>query len=58
MRMARKSSEPFRGVRLDHANRLSRTFAALVEALERVRNKGRRTVVAQPSIRADRRSAR
>jgi hypothetical protein len=30
-----------------HANRLSRTFAALVKAFERVRNKGRQTVVVQ-----------
>ena len=47
LRMARESSEPLRGVHLDHANRLSRTFAALVEAFERVRNKGRQTVVVQ-----------
>jgi hypothetical protein len=47
LRMARESSEPLRGVHLDHANRLSRTFAALVETFERVRNKGRQTVVVQ-----------
>jgi hypothetical protein len=47
LRLARGSSEPLRGVHLDHANRLSRTFAALVEALERARNKGRQTVVVQ-----------
>ena len=29
-----------RGALLDHANRLSQTFAALVEAFERVRSKG------------------
>jgi hypothetical protein len=47
LRLARESSEPLRGVHLDHANRLSRTFAALVEAFERVRNKGRQVVVVQ-----------
>ena len=47
LRLARESSGPLRGVHLDHANRLSRTFAALVEAFERVRNKGRQTVVVQ-----------
>jgi hypothetical protein len=47
LRMARESSEPLRGVHLEHANRLSRTFAALVEAFERIRNKGRQTVVVQ-----------
>ena len=47
LRMARELSEALRGVHLDHANRLSRTFAALVEAFERVRNKGRQTVVVQ-----------
>ena len=47
LRFARDSSEPLRGVHLDHANRLSRTFAALVEASERVRNKGRQIVVVQ-----------
>jgi hypothetical protein len=34
-------------VHLEHANRLSRTFAALVEAFERIHNKGRQTVVVQ-----------
>jgi hypothetical protein len=47
LRMARDSSEPLRGVHLDHASRLSRTFAALVDAFERARNKGRQTVVVQ-----------
>lgn len=47
LRIARELSGPLRGVHLDHANRLSRTFAALVEAFERVRNKGRQTVVVQ-----------
>lgn len=58
LRMARKSSEPLRGLHLDHANRLSRTFTALVEAFERVRNKGRQTVVVQHVYPADRQSAR
>jgi hypothetical protein len=47
LRFARDSSEPLRSVHLDHANRLSRTFAALVEAFERVRNKGRQVVIVQ-----------
>ena len=47
LRMARDSSESLRGLHLDHANRLSRTFAALVESFQRVRNKGRSTVVVQ-----------
>ena len=44
LRMARELCEPLRSVHLDHANRLSRTFAAFVEAFERVRNKGRQTI--------------
>ena len=32
---------------LEHASRLSKTFAVLVECYERVRNKGRQTVVVQ-----------
>ena len=47
LRLARESSGPLRGVHFDHANRLSRTFAGLVEGFERVRNKGRQTVVVQ-----------
>ncbi len=47
LRMARESCGPLRGVHLDHANRPSRTFAALVKAFERVRNKGRQVVVVQ-----------
>ena len=47
LRLARESSGALRGVHLDHANRLSRTFAALVEAFERLRNKGRQVVVVQ-----------
>jgi hypothetical protein len=47
LRMARESSEPLRGAHLDHASRLSKTFAVLVEAFERVRNKGRQTVIVQ-----------
>ncbi len=47
VRMARELSEPLRGLHLDHANRLSRTFAAPVETFERVRNKRRQTVVVQ-----------
>jgi hypothetical protein len=47
MQMARQSCEPLRGMHLEHASRLSRTFAVLVEALERVRNKGRQTVIVQ-----------
>ena len=56
LRLARESSGPLRGVHLDHANRLSQTFAALVEAFERVRNKGRRTVVIQHVNRGGQRS--
>jgi hypothetical protein len=44
---ARDSSGPLRGLHLDHRTRLSRTFAALVETFERLRNKGRQTVVVQ-----------
>jgi hypothetical protein len=47
LRMARESSEPLRGAHLDHASRLSKTFAVLVEAFERVRNKGCQTVIVQ-----------
>ena len=47
MRMARQSFEPLRGMHLEHASKLSRTFAALVEAFEKVRNKGRQVVVVQ-----------
>jgi len=47
LRLARESSGALRGLHLEHANRLSRTFAALVEVFERVRNKGRQTVVVQ-----------
>jgi hypothetical protein len=47
MRLAHESSEPLRGMHLEHASRLSKTFAVLVECYERVRNKGRQTVVVQ-----------
>jgi len=47
LQLARESSGALRGLHLEHANRLSRTFAALVEVFERVRNKGRQTVVVQ-----------
>jgi hypothetical protein len=42
-----RRSRDLRSLHLEHASRLSRTFATLVEALERIRNKGRQTVIVQ-----------
>jgi hypothetical protein len=58
MRRAHESSEPLRGMHLEHASRLSKTFAVLVECYERVRTRAVRPWSSSTSIGADRRSAR
>jgi hypothetical protein len=47
LRLARMTIGPHRAMHLDHANRLCRTFAALAEAFDRHRNRGKQTVVVQ-----------
>jgi hypothetical protein len=44
LRMAREASGPLREVHLSQAGRLSRAFAALVEALDRHRGKGHQVI--------------